>query len=174
MSENYFLKSKRIGFRTWSFEDMSLAIELWSDLEITRFIGGPFSDSHIQRMLFIEGAILRQHNIQYWPIFLLENNEFIGCCGLRPYQPTERVYEIGVQIKSSCWRKGYATEAVNMVVEYALAKLHAASLFAGHHPENAVSKKLLEKLGFRYTYDEYYEPTGLDHPSYILHPPNNR
>ena len=25
-----------------------------------------------------------------------------------------------------------------------------------------------ERLGFRYTHDEYYEPTGLQHPSYLM------
>jgi len=168
MSDSYFLKSKRIGFRTWSLDDMELAIDLWGDAEVSKFIGGPFSNSQVSGRLLIERTIIRRHNIQYWPIFLLATNEFIGCCGLRPYQPTERIYELGFQIKSSCWRNGYAGEAARAVIEYAFTYLRASSLFAGHHPENIISKNLLEKLGFQYAYDEYYEPTGLYHPSYLL------
>ena len=41
-------------------------------------------------------------------------------------------------------------------------------LFAGHNPENTVSRHLLQKLGFRYTHDEFYAPTGLQHPSYMM------
>jgi len=41
-------------------------------------------------------------------------------------------------------------------------------LFAGHHPENESSRQLLTRLGFTYTHDEWYEPTGQMHPSYML------
>ena len=46
----------------------------------------------------------------------------------------------------------------------------AKALFAGHHPDNASSRSVLEKLGFRYTHHELYPPTGLQHPCYRLDP----
>jgi len=168
VSERYFLKSKRIGFRTWSLDDIEQAIQLWSDAEVTRYLGGPFSNSHIHGQLLTERAILRQHNIQCWPIFLLETNEFIGCCGLRPYMPAERVYELSFQIIPAFRGNGYAYEAARAVIEYAYTQLQATSIFAGHHPQNIITKALIEKLGFWYVYDEYYEPTGMYHPSYLL------
>jgi ribosomal-protein-alanine N-acetyltransferase len=168
MTESYFLKSSHIGFRAWSLDDMDLAVELWDDPEVTKFIGGPFSKTQIHGKLVTEMKILRLHHIQYWPIFLLETGKFIGCCGLRPYQPTERIYEIGFHIKSSMWNKRYASEAAQAVIEYAFGPFKATALFAGHHPENDASKYLLEKLGFHYAYEEYYEPTRQYHPSYML------
>lgn len=51
---------------------------------------------------------------------------------------------------------------------YAFNTLGVKGLFAGHNPANEASRRLLEKLGFRYTHDEYYPPTGLNHPSYRL------
>jgi [ribosomal protein S5]-alanine N-acetyltransferase len=54
------------------------------------------------------------------------------------------------------------------VMRYAFHPLGVKALFAGHNPGNAASRRVLEKLGFRYTHDEYYPPTGLDHPSYLL------
>ena len=53
-------------------------------------------------------------------------------------------------------------------MEYAFISLKVHALFAGHNPKNSGSRKLLIKLGFKYTHDEFYEPTGLDHPSYLL------
>jgi RimJ/RimL family protein N-acetyltransferase len=41
-------------------------------------------------------------------------------------------------------------------------------VFAGHNPANTASRGLLARLGFRYTHDELYAPTGLRHPSYLL------
>ena len=56
----------------------------------------------------------------------------------------------------------------SLLIEYAFCVLNAKKLFAGHNPDNSKSRKLLEKLGFTYIGDEYYEPTGLYHPSYEL------
>ncbi len=78
------------------------------------------------------------------------------------------MYELGVHLCAACWGKGYATEVTRAVMEYAFRRLGVAGLFAGHNPNNRGSRHLLEKLGFRYTHDEHYAPTGLRHPSYLL------
>ncbi len=54
------------------------------------------------------------------------------------------------------------------MIAYAFDRLRAEALLAGHHPENHGSRRTLEKLGFRYTHDENYPPTGLLHPGYEL------
>jgi ribosomal-protein-alanine N-acetyltransferase len=41
-------------------------------------------------------------------------------------------------------------------------------LFAGHHPQNEGSRRVLDKLGFRFMGTTYYPPTGLQHLSYRL------
>jgi hypothetical protein len=48
------------------------------------------------------------------------------------------------------------------------SNLGATALFAGHHPENTASPKILSRLGFRYERHELYPPSGLVHPSYLL------
>jgi ribosomal-protein-alanine N-acetyltransferase len=53
-------------------------------------------------------------------------------------------------------------------MSYAFNILYMNGLFAGHHPQNEISKLVLQKLAFRYTHDENYAPIGLRHPSYIL------
>ena len=45
-------------------------------------------------------------------------------------------------------------------MEYAFNKRKVAALFTGHNPNNNSSRNLLLKLGFRYTHDEFYPPTG--------------
>lgn len=111
---------------------------------------------------------MRHSRVQYWPIFLAENGAHAGCAGLRPYSPEQQIYEIGVHLLPPFWGKGLATEAAESVIFYAFDQLRAKALFAGHHPANRLSKQLLLKLGFVYTHDELYGPTGLMHPSYIL------
>jgi RimJ/RimL family protein N-acetyltransferase len=165
---DYFLRSQRLGFRLWTEADIDLAMGLWGDPEVTRLIGGPFSIQQVQQRLSCEIATFRGHGVQYWPIFLLTSGEHVGCCGLRPYRLEERVYELGAHVRKLHWGQGYAQEASRAVIRYAFEALGAAALFAGHHPANEVSRRLLLALGFAYTHDEYYAPTGLYHPSYLL------
>ncbi len=164
----YFLRSQRLGFRPWSEADLDLAVGLWGDPDVTCLIGGPFSNEQVRERLAREIRTFHDHGIQYWPAFLLGTGEHVGCCGLRPYRLGERVYELGVHIRKAHWGRGYAVEASRAVIGYAFDVLGAAALFAGHNPANATSRHLLMKLGFEYTHDEYYPPTGLNHPSYLL------
>ena len=53
-------------------------------------------------------------------------------------------------------------------MDYAFSKVKANVLFAGHNPENNASEKLIKKLGFKFIRNEFYEPTGLMHPSYMM------
>jgi len=167
-SIQYFLRTERLGFRQWSEADLGLAIGLWGDEEVTRLIGGPFSQEQVQERLTQEISNMNTYGVQYWPIFLRSGDEHLGCCGLRPYRLDHRVYEIGVHIRPAHWGHGYALEATRAVIGYAFDRLGATGLFAGHNPTNESSRRLLQKLGFHYTHDEFYPPTGLHHPSYIF------
>lgn len=111
-----------------------------------------------------------QFSIQYWPIFELETGELIGCCGIRPFKEEAHTFELGCHLRKKFWGLGYASEATTAVIHYSFHVLNATRLYAGHHPDNAASEKILKRLGFCYTGRDYYEPTGLYHPSYELKP----
>ncbi len=166
--ELYFLTTARLGFRPWSHADIELAMALWGDSEVTKLIGGPFSKERVEARLVCEVSTQASHGVQYWPIFLLASGEHVGCCGLRPYKPEQNIFEIGFHIRRPHWGQGYAFEAASAVINHAFGTLGVAGLFAGHNPANEPSHRLLEKLGFRYTHHEFYPPTGLNHPSYML------
>lgn len=170
--EQYFLKTARLGFRCWSEEDLPLAVLLWGDLQVTRLIGGPFTPEQVRERLGREVRSLTAHRVQYWPIFFLATDDFAGCAGLRPYNAPEHILELGVHLRPRYWRQGLAEEASRAAIEYAFQQLGAHGLFAGHHPENQASRKLLCKLGFTFSHEELYPPTGLQHPSYMLRPPD--
>lgn len=168
MRRDFFLTTSRIGFSEWKKSDIKLAEILWGDPDVTKFIcaSGQFSAEEIASRLDKEIENHITFRVQYWPIFELTSNELIGCCGLRPYK--EEKYEIGFHLRPKFWRQGYATEAAQAVINYAFSILTAPGLFAGHNPNNTASSKVLLKLGFQYMGDEFYEPTGLYHPSYEL------
>ena len=166
----YFLKSKRLGFRQWQSDDLYIAMQLWGDYGVTKFFDarGKWSRDDIQERLDREMQTAKEYGVQYWPIFLLETDGNVGCCGLRPYDLSQGIFEIGFHIRSNQWGRGYAREAAARVIDYAFDTLKIKCLFAGHNPKNDASRHLLEQLGFHFTHEEYYPPTGLNHPSYLL------
>ena len=134
---------------------------------MTRFIGGPFSPEQIQRRLDAEIESMRAHGVQYWPLFLLDTGAHVGCGGLRPYDLATRAYELGFHLRPAYWGQGLAVEIGAAVITYGCGTIGARALFAGHHPANQASQRVLEKLGFRFTHAELYPPTGLEHRSYL-------
>jgi RimJ/RimL family protein N-acetyltransferase len=165
----YFHSSKRLGFRFWTADDFDLARQLWGDPEVTRlFSKEPFSEEQIRERLNTEIERAAENGVQYWPIFELSTQANVGCCGLRPYRPGEKIYELGFHLRPAHWGKGYATEAARAALDYAREKLDLIGIFAGHHPENKASKRVLLKLGFAEIGAEFYPPTGLLHPGYML------
>jgi ribosomal-protein-alanine N-acetyltransferase len=167
-AQMYFLKSARLGFRCWTREDFPLAQQLWGDPEVTRYFGGPFSEQVVLQKLEQEISRKSVHGFQYWPIHLLSDDEHVGCCGLRPYHSEEAVHELGFHLRPKYWGQGLAREAAKAVIDFAFETIHPTGLAAGHHPGNVNSKKVLEKLGFTYTHDEYYRPLQISIPYYFL------
>lgn len=163
----YFLKTQRIGFSIWSINDTSLAKQLWGNPQVTQYIcaKGIFSDKEILDRLSLEIHNNELYHVQYWPIFDLKTHQFIGCCGLRPHLHD---YEIGFHLLPEFWHQNYAIEASLAVINYAFMAINTKCLYAGHHPFNIASKRILQKLGFIYFKDEFYQPTGLNHPTYQL------
>ena len=154
---------------------MDLARLLWGNSRVTRFIcaSGKFEEADIEKRLKKELENDEKYKVQYWPVFALSTGELAGCCGLRPYgeessEGGEKCYEIGVHLRPEFWGQGYGKEAAEAVIRLGFGELGAKRLFAGHNPDNIQSRFLLKKLGFAYIGDEFYEPTGLYHPSYEL------
>ena len=159
--------TERLRFGEWSPDDFERFWSLYGDLEVTRLFGGPFTREQVQARFERELANLAKFRVQYWPMFLIESHDFVGACGLRPRAD---IYAFGFHLRPPHWSRGYATEAGRAVIEYAFDELGATALYAGHHPDNAKSKRALESLGFVYWRHELYEPTGLQHAGYLLSP----
>ena len=170
---DYFLKSRRLGFRCWKEDDLALAMGLWGDTQVGAMIGGPFDADAVHARLAREMGRMNEHGVQYWPVFLLEDKRHVGCAGLQPYGRQAGVYELGYHLRSDFWGQGLAKEAAQAVIDFGFGALGAEWLFAGHHPLNRASRKVLLSLGFCYSGEALYPPSGTIEPTYRLMKPQN-
>lgn len=166
--DQYISKTERIGFSLWNKGDIKLASSLWGHPDVMRLLSavGIYTPQQIAERLAREIQNQELYGVQYWKLYNLQTSEFMGCCGLKPYHEETGIYELGFQLLPPYWNKGYASEAAKFCLTYAIEMLKADNIYAGHHPENESSRKLLIKLGFNAFCTEFYEPTGLYHPLY--------
>ena len=178
MTETEKFRTERLVARSWQIEDLPLAMELWGDPAVTALIDsrGKLTNAQVGEKLRAEIERERSGGVQYWALFDHRNGEFVGCGGLRPwvYTPGEANFEVGFHLVRRCWGKGFGTEAALGALEYAWEKLQLSKVYAGHHPDNHASEKILKKLGFEFIENVFYEPTGLMHPSYVVIAPAPR
>jgi [ribosomal protein S5]-alanine N-acetyltransferase len=71
------------------------------------------------------------------------NGRVIGKAGLYQFP------EIGFILNPTSWRKGYAQEALNALVNRAFSVHRLPSLNADVDPRNEASLRLLQRLGFK-------------------------
>ena len=78
------------------------------------------------------------------------HSEFIGTIGVNGIDWINRKGEIGYMIgEKTHWGAGLATEAVNLISDYALNRLNLHKIEAGVVKGNTGSVKVLEKNGFK-------------------------
>lgn len=75
--------------------------------------------------------------------------QLIGNCGVRRNARDAREGDIGYELNSRFWGKGYATEAARAVVEFGFSQLGLHRITAWCIVENMGSARVLEKLGMR-------------------------
>jgi RimJ/RimL family protein N-acetyltransferase len=82
-------------------------------------------------------------------LITLRDGGIIGACGL--IHAEGQSPEVGYWLGAKHWGKGYATEAVRAVIDYAFADLDCDALQSAARVTNPASRRVLEKCGFQWT-----------------------
>ncbi|MGI8316262.1 GNAT family N-acetyltransferase [Halobacillus mangrovi] len=90
---------------------------------------------------------LSRENLRYL-IFLKDTNEFVGSTGFHNIDWKVRKLEIGYWINTSYSGRGYMTEAVDALTEFALVGLQFARVEIRCESRNYRSRSIPEKLDF--------------------------
>jgi RimJ/RimL family protein N-acetyltransferase len=78
-----------------------------------------------------------------------DGGEVIGDCGLHCRQDDPRQMEIGITLAPAHQGRGYATEALGIVLDYLFVRLEKHRVTAITDADNAAAAALLSRLGFR-------------------------
>ncbi|MFB9076970.1 GNAT family N-acetyltransferase [Flavobacterium procerum] len=161
------IETERLLLRELEFSDADGMFELDSNPNVHLFLGNN-PVKNIQESVDMIENIQKQYvdfGTGRWAVVLKETNEFIGWSGIKyiTYEINnhKEFYELGYRFIEKHWGKGYALEAGKAFVEHAFNELKAKTLYAYADAGNEKSRKILEKLGFRFVnsfeYDEELE-----------------
>lgn len=81
--------------------------------------------------------------------FAREGMPLIGVVGLSGFTAVPATAMVHYTVDGAYEGRGYASEAVRAVLEYAFTVLGRDAVSAYYHPDNVRSGRLLERLGFR-------------------------
>lgn len=87
---------------------------------------------------------------------LKATGDFIGTLDLHHMQPDLGRAEIGYCIHKNHWKRGYATEAVKVVLALCFDILGLNCLIAKHDKDNPASGRVMAKSGMRFSHEEPY------------------
>lgn len=85
----------------------------------------------------------------YWGIEVKESGELIGTIDLFNINEDTENCEVGYNIGFNWWNKGYGTEALHAVVEFAFRIMDIHKISATHNIDNPASGKIMLKVGMK-------------------------
>lgn len=83
-------------------------------------------------------------------LILKDENRLIGNCGVRMDDTENRQGNIGYELDSRYWNRGYATEAASTMLRFGFEALKLHRIWACCVAENIGSWRVMEKLGMRW------------------------
>ncbi len=109
-----------------------------TETEAREFVGRFVSQQHEQPRAKFQLAII-----------LPTSGKLIGNCGLRVNDISLREGNIGYELDSRYWGRGYATEAAREMLRVGFEEHNLHRIWAGCVAENVVSARVLEKIGMQ-------------------------
>jgi [ribosomal protein S5]-alanine N-acetyltransferase len=120
--------------------------KLYINEDVRKYLGGIRQAASIEVLL--DEMLHSGDDSFYWVIRKKHTDNFIGMLSLDPHHDGI-YYEVSYQLLPNWWGAGYATEVVQVIINFALNELKLPKVIAETQTANIASSKLLEKLGMK-------------------------
>jgi ribosomal-protein-alanine N-acetyltransferase len=148
------IETDRLIIRSTQEVDFEPLAALWTDPDVTYYMGGPRNYEEILRILRDDAQLKPQPVFGQWPVIEKETGQLVGDCGILEKDIDGRnQYEIIYVLARAAWGKGFATEAASSLRDYAFNELGLKRITALIDPDNTKSEMVATKIGLRYEKD---------------------
>ncbi len=147
------LQTKRLILRELQDKDLKDLVKQANNLNVSQYtelIPHPYIIK--DGKLFINNCIrnVKKRPQNHYPFAICDksNDKFMGMIGYTHFDSFGKSAELGYWIGENYWRKGYMSEAVEKMIDFAFANLKLIRINAHTMNENIASSNLLENFGF--------------------------
>jgi ribosomal-protein-alanine N-acetyltransferase len=141
------IETPRLRLRKPVLEDADVIFRQYAqDSEVTKYLTWYPNRSVAETREFVRSCIAAweaEKSFQ-WAIIQKNRNHAIGMIGFRP---DGHKWELGYVLTRAYWGKGYMTEAVKALVDWALKQSEIYRVWAVCDLENRASSRVMEKAG---------------------------
>lgn len=164
------INTQRILMRKPSTKDIKEFYEILKKNDVGQWLGIGKGMSFKEAEQYVNQIIKhwKQHNFGVWALINQSTEEMMGHCGLRYIDDTKDI-EIIYLLDPKFWGNGYATEAGNAAKQFASNYLNIQNLIARVRTNNSKSKKVIDKLGFKFICDRDYNGRSLSYYKFFNH-----
>lgn len=152
------IKTNRLLLRPLKIEDIDSVMNFWGNEEVMKYCGGPGTKERELKALKYYINLQNKKGYSPFVLELKENKNIIGVCGFNPTNKEDEI-ELIYHLNKNYWKKGYAFEAASACINYARKNLNIKRILASVDPRNIASRKILEKLGFKFKESKFKEVT---------------
>lgn len=140
------MESERIFLRPFVIGDVEEVFAVCRDFNVTKYLPLPYPYTLDMAKSWISSQEENKDKRLEFAVILKSNNKLIGSIGLG-IENTDRHGEVGYWISPDYWGKGYATEALKLLIDFAFKKLKFHKIYAKHYVENPASGKVMQNCG---------------------------
>ncbi len=144
------LEGEHIALRAIEPEDLEFLFTIENDASFweVSHTQTPFSKFLLKQ--YIENCHLDIYEAKQLRLLVYEknSNKNIGLVDLFDFNPQHRRAGVGIVIHKSFQNKGYASQALKILIEYSFLTLHLHQLYANITDDNSSSLSLFKKHGF--------------------------
>ena len=151
------LETDRLLLRPLVASDADAIYALRSDAEIMRYIREPQDRRETEKWIRLVSSRWQKDKLGFCGVVEKKSGVLTGWCGVWRLSETDEV-EIGYAIAKAFWRRGFATEAAEVLLRYAFEQIKPDKITAVAEPENTASRRVMEKLGMKFVrIDDFYK-----------------
>jgi ribosomal-protein-alanine N-acetyltransferase len=156
MIENVVIETQRLIIRPYTLKDSSEVFSVLKDKKIYEYL----PDKPYESLEEVEGLIdwiisnydsTTESDFKYcFAVIEKATGKHVGLCGIGYLDYDRTQAEVFYRFGTKYWGKGFATETAKALLQFGFIGLGLHEIVAVVKPENIASKKVIEKVGFKY------------------------
>jgi ribosomal-protein-alanine N-acetyltransferase len=148
------LETTHFFIRSLKAEDVPTLAKLWTNPDVTRFMGGPRNYEEVYGHLSEDARLVPPPKFDLWVVIEKASGNIVGHCGIldKDIDNTEE-FELVYVIDKPSWGKGYATEVASAIQHFAFHELGLKRIVSLIDPANQASARVAVKVGLKFEKD---------------------